>query len=108
MQAPTTIAASIDAASEKAQYDEACKQLLSEKIILAWIMKCTMREYSSVSVEEIAEKYIISTPRVSREAVLPDETKPSRVAGTGVEDGTITEGKVTYDIRFEVTVHTST
>jgi hypothetical protein len=39
MNTNTTIAKNIRVADEKASYDAACKRLLSEKIILAWIMK---------------------------------------------------------------------
>ncbi len=38
MNTDTTIAKNIRVADEKASYDAACKRLLSEKIILAWIM----------------------------------------------------------------------
>lgn len=44
----TTIAQSINVADEKAKYDAACKRLLSEKIILAWIMKHCMKEFQNV------------------------------------------------------------
>ena len=38
MDIETTIAKNIKIADEGARYDAACKKLLSEKIILAWIM----------------------------------------------------------------------
>ncbi len=37
MNTDTTIAKNIRVADEKASYDAACKRLLSEKIILAWL-----------------------------------------------------------------------
>ena len=37
MNTDTTIAKNIRVADEKASYDAACKRLLSEKIILAWV-----------------------------------------------------------------------
>ena len=37
MSIDTTIAKNIRVADEKASYDAACKRLLSEKIILAWV-----------------------------------------------------------------------
>ena len=37
MNAHTTIAKNIRVSDEKASYDAACKRLLSEKIILAWV-----------------------------------------------------------------------
>ncbi len=63
MNTDTTIAKNIRVADEKASYDAACKRLLSEKIILAWIMKNCLEEYRDCDVEEIAEKYIKGTPR---------------------------------------------
>ncbi len=56
MNTDTTIAKNIRVADEKASYDAACKRLLSEKIILAWIMKNCLEEYRDCDVEEIAEK----------------------------------------------------
>ena len=37
MNTDTTIAKNIRVADKKASYDAACKRLLSEKIILAWV-----------------------------------------------------------------------
>lgn len=103
----TTIAASIDIAAQKAQLDAACKQLLAEKMILAWIMKSTMKEYHSLSVREIADNCIIGTPDVAHTPVLPDETNASKISGTGLEDTTITEGTITYDIQFRAILPTT-
>ena len=49
MNIHTTIAKNIRMADEKASYDAACKRLLSEKIILAWIMKNCLEEYNSLN-----------------------------------------------------------
>ena len=57
MNADTTIAKNIHAAGEKAGYDAACKRLLSERIILAWIMKNCLEEYRDCDVDEIAKIY---------------------------------------------------
>lgn len=101
MNTDTTIAEDIRVTDEKASYDAACKRLLSEKIILAWIMKSCVEEYRDCGVEEIAEKYIEGQPQVGETAVAPDETnRPSRIRGTGTEDASLTEGTITYDIRF--------
>lgn len=56
MEVETTLAKSIDAASENAQYDAACKRVLSDKYVLAWIMKSCLDEYRQCTIEEIAEK----------------------------------------------------
>lgn len=101
METAATIAKNIRAADAKAGYDAACKRLLSEKIILAWIMKYCLEEYQDCDVNEIAERYIEGEPQISEIAVSPDESrKTSRIQGIGNEDTTLTEGTVTYDIRF--------
>ncbi len=104
----TTIAKNIRVADEKASYDAACKRLLSEKIILAWIMKNCLEEYRDCDVDEIAEIYIEGTPQVGEVAVAPDESnRTSRIQGTGSEDTSVTEGTITYDIRFLATAPVS-
>lgn len=100
MKQNTTLSKSIDIIAEKAKYDAACKKVLAEKIILAWIMKHTMKEYQDYPVEEIAEKYIEGIPEISQVPVLSDETNSPKISGMGVEDVTVTEGTITYDIRF--------
>ena len=108
MNTDTTIAKNIRVADEKAGYDAACKRLLSEKIILAWIMKNCLEEYRDCDVEEIAEKYIEGTPQVGEVAVAPDESnRASMIQGAGNEDASLTEGTVTYDIRFLATAPVS-
>ncbi len=108
MNTDTTIAKNIRVADEKASYDAACKRLLSEKIILAWIMKNCLEEYRDCNVDEIAEKYIEGTPQVGEAAVAPDESnRISMIQGAGNEDISMTEGTVTYDIRFLATAPVS-
>ena len=108
MNTDTTIAKNIRVADEKASYDAACKRLLSEKIILAWIMKSCLEEYRGCDVEEIAEKYIEGTPQVGEAAVALDESnRVSMIQGVGNEDTSLTEGTVTYDIRFFATAPVS-
>ena len=101
MNTDTSIAKNIYAADGKARYDAACKRLLSEKIILAWIMKSCIEEYCGCGVDEIAEKYIEGTPQVGEAAAAPDESlRTPMIQGAGNEDASLTEGTVTYDIRF--------
>ncbi len=101
MDIETTLAQGIRTTDNKAKYDAACKRLLSEKIILAWIMKSCLEEYRDCDINEIAEKYIEGQPQVSEVPVFPDETNTSpRIQGIGTEDTSLTEGTVVYDIRF--------
>ena len=104
MEQRTTLSQSIDIVQQKAQYDTACKKVLAEKIILAWIMKHTMKEYAEYEVRDIVERFIIGDAEIAVVNVLPDETNTTKVAGTGVEDATVTEGSITYDIQFRALV----
>lgn len=87
------------AAAYRAAYDAACKRLLSEKMILAWIMKSCLEEYKSCSVREIAEHFIEGSPQIGEIPVMPEE-ESSIIQGMDTEDKSLTEGTVTYDIRF--------
>lgn len=100
MEIETSIAEGIRLTDDKARYDAACKRLLSEKILLAWIMKTCLDEYRDCDVNEIAEKYIEGSPEIGVTAVHPDETNAPRIHGAGTEDKSLNEGMVVYDIRF--------
>ena len=100
MEINTPIAEDIHTTDESANYDAACKRLLSEKSILAWIMKSCLEEYRDCTIQKIAETYIESQPQVGEVPVTPDETNAAHVRGVSNEDTSLTEGTVTYDIRF--------
>ena len=101
MEVETPIAESIRSIDKNAQLDAACKQVLAIRIILAWIMKSCLEEFRDYAVNEIAEKYIEGDPVISKVAVSPDQTNADqRVHGISNEDTSLTEGTVTYDIRF--------
>ena len=105
MRAESTLAKMISTAGEKAAYDNACKRLLANKIILAWIMKSCLEEYRDCGISEIASKYIEGEAQISEAAVHPDEEAESlQITGLNTEDSTINEGIVTYDIRFRAIV----
>ena len=107
MESENTLAKNIIAAGDKAAYDAACKRLLANKIILAWIMKSCLKEYMDFDVDEIAKRYIEGDPQIARTAVNPDEeagVDGEQIKGAKTEDSTIKEGVVTYDIRFYAVV----
>ncbi len=83
-----------------AEYDASAKKLLSSKKILAWILKYCVPEFENCEIADIRDKYIEGTPEVGVTPVLPDETNAARIVGDNVEDKTLTEGTVTFDIRF--------
>ena len=95
----TTIAQGLHTTDDSAGYDAACKRVLSEKAILARIMKACLDEYKDCNVNDIAEKYIEGNPQVSAVPVLPDEGG-TIISGMDTEDKSVHEGSVTYDIRF--------
>lgn len=103
MEIENILAKNITVAGEKAAYDAACKRLLANKIILAWIMKSCLEEYKDYSVNEIAEKCIEGNPLIAETAVNPDEESDDnseQIRGANAEDSTMQEGTITYDIRF--------
>ena len=90
----------------RALYDEAAKRLLSQKTVLAYILKGCLMEYQDYTPEEIADRFIEGDPQVGEAAVHADEgtsehAKPERILGLNTEDTTVTEGMVRYDIRFK-------
>ena len=107
MKRATKLAGNIVQAGQKARYDAACRQLISNKAILAWILKGCVEEFYGCDIRDIAERYIEGTPEVGTVGVHPDETNEETPAAAGdtitgmnTEDTTLTEGKVTYDVRF--------
>lgn len=119
----TTLSGYLDTTDGKTALDECCKRLLSTRIILAWIMKCTMKEYRDYGPEEICSRFIEETPTVTNVAVHQDtesntfqkNSEPEnsvlgkglrecRIHGDNTVDESITEGTVTYDIRFRAIV----
>ena len=98
MEIDTTLASSIHVAQDKADYDAACKRLLSEKIILAWILKHCLKEFQDYDVREIAEKFIEGQPQVSTVSVTPDTG--SVIQGISQENASPTEGAIFFDIYF--------
>lgn len=111
MKVENILAKNITAAGDRANYDAACKRLLANKVILAWIMKSCLEEFQDFAVDEIADNYIEGSPQIARMAVNPDEvtdSKGEQIEGSKTEDSTIKEGTVTYDIRFYALVPQTT
>jgi hypothetical protein len=99
-------------AGKNPEYDAAAKKLLSSKKILAWILKYCVEEFKDCSIADIRDRYIIGIPETASVPVLPDETNAAamvnadRISGERTEDTSVTEGKVTFDIRLRaITPH---
>ena len=80
-------------------YDAYCKQLFSEKSILAWILHTAVDEYKGKKPEEIIP-YIESPPQIGS---VPVVVMP-KIRGSNTEDSSVTEGTVFYDIHFRAAV----
>ena len=93
----------LEVSRAKEIYDESCKNILANKIILAWIMKSCMKEYKDCSIYDIADHYIEGTPEISQREVHRDEapaSDPGKIRGENTEDKAVNEGTVRYDILF--------
>ena len=102
-------------------YDAEVKNFLCEKQILARILKSCVEEFRDCCIEDIAEKYIEGSPQISetavdrdvqdvaaqgsegRDAVGGSAGSGSKIIGAANEDRSVSEGLVTYDIRFTAT-----
>ncbi len=84
--------------NNKATYDAAAKGFLSNKTILAWLLKYCVSDYG---ITEIAEKYIGNDIEVGIIPIEPDKTNAVRkILSEGTEYRTVTEGTTFFDIRF--------
>ncbi|WP_289183948.1 hypothetical protein [uncultured Dubosiella sp.] len=90
----TSIAQAVHNTENQSQYDAACKRLLSEKIILAWILKECVPEYKDEKIDDIMHKYIEGV----EVSVVP--VQGPRIHGDNTEDTDLHEGTIRYDIFF--------
>lgn len=97
----TLLANDIDATDGKSKYDAQVKKVLANKIILAWILKYTVREFFEFSIFDI-EKCIEGTPEVAKVPVDTGLSNMESIEGLNTEDAIPNEGKITYDIKFYV------
>ena len=110
MEIQNSISKTIDTAEQEAQYDTCVKKLLSEKIILAWILKECVNEFKQYSIPQIMKECIEGEPKVAVIAVDQDDldyeedAQTNLIEGLNTEDASIKEGKVYYDIRFSAVV----
>lgn len=92
-----TLARDIGNSEYKIRYDAACRNILSDKHILAWILKETLTEYKGDSVDDILKH--IENPEIASVRV-EDTNAPERVVGISDSDKSLYEGNIFYDIRF--------
>ena len=88
------------------EYDQSAKRLLSEKSVMAYVLKGTVPEFKDASLTDIANKYIEGEVQVSAVPVNPDKTNTvtKKLQGLRSEDSSPTEGWITFDILFHAIV----
>lgn len=79
-----SLATAISVADSKAYYDENIKNILSEKEVLAWILKNVTVEFADLSIEEIID-CIEGEPEVSTVKVNPGKTNVVEVEAVETE-----------------------
>ena len=95
MKVENMLAKNITAIGVNASYDSACKRLLANKVILAWIMKSCLEEYANCSIQEIMEQYIEGEPDIGQVPVNMDEKVLSeQIETASVEDNSVYEGQL--------------
>lgn len=92
----TQLAHGIDITETKSKYDTSAKYLVSNKQVLARIMKFSIPEYKECSIEEIIN-YIEGTPEVETHSVLPQNEK---IGGMDTSSKIPEEGEFSFDIKF--------
>ena len=103
MEQKSSLASGIEVTQAKEKYDAACKRLLSEKIILAHILKSCVAEFRDYDAAFIAEHCIEGKPYVSEVPVAPDETG-AMLRGMNTAQTSPTEGDAYFDIYFNAIV----
>ncbi len=72
-------------AGEKVQYDAQCKKVLSHKVILAWILKYTVKEFRESALESIAA-CIRENAEISAVHVNSGRRVGERISGSFIRD----------------------
>ena len=99
MRAKTNISQLIDRINpDKLQYNTEIIKILSDKTILAWILKYAVEEFMNCGIEVIRE-CIEGTPEIHTRKVLPGKT-PESITGMNTADLVLDEGESYFDIYF--------
>ena len=101
----TEITNAVNAANDRAQYDERAKRLLGHKSILTHILVDTVEEFKGMNPKDVA-KYIEGEPMIGVVPTEPGLTNVNgdgkRLVGMNTENTEINEGTIRFDIIFYV------
>ncbi len=116
MQQKTHIANVLERNNCKDQYDTQVKHVLSDKTILAWILKYTTSEFKEYPIDLIKSciegepevgTYRVFPSLIPEQAETPNIPQPEAITGIDTVDKVPGEGEVTYDVRFSVLTPTA-
>ena len=82
----------------KITYDANAKVILSNKYVLAYILKYTTKEFKNSEITDIIE--CIGDTQIGDESVLPNTSGPENILGLNNEDTVQKEGTIYYDVSF--------
>ena len=101
----TEITNAVNAANDRAQYDERAKRLLGHKSILGHILVDTVEEFKGMNPKDVV-KYIEGEPMIGVVPTEPGLTNVNgdgkRLVGMNTENTEINEGTINFDIVFYV------
>lgn len=97
MNVKTHLRHSIEKSEQEIKYDANVKDVLSDKQILARIMKYSVKEFADYELDDII-LCIESAPEVGVKSIYPG--KSEKISGMNVESTISREGEVTFDIYF--------
>lgn len=93
----SSLAGALDIAGTCAKYDDMAKQILSNRLLLAYILVYAVSEFEGMKPEEVVD--LIEDVRVSKVPVNPGETNNPNITGDNTESVIPFEGKATFDVR---------
>ena len=98
---PTVLASDIEKENLFIQYDKSIKKVLANKSILARILKFTVHELFTLSLQQIESCIDGNSVMIGQTFVEPGLSNP-KIINKQLEDDISGEGRIVYDLRFEV------
>ena len=98
---PTVLASDIEKENLFIQYDKSIKKVLANKPILARILKFTVHELFTLSLQQIESCIDGNSVMIGQTFVEPGLSNP-KIINKQLEDDISGEGRIVYDLRFEV------
>ena len=98
-----SLAEKLAASDKKARYDKQALAILSQKKLMAKLLKEVVPEVKQYSVEEI-ETFIEGTPKVSEIGVHPNTKLLQKIIGRATESKLFGEGVIKFDLCFNLDI----